>query len=131
MLETGTETILVVEDQDSVRAFAVVALKQCGYHVIEASDGNEAITVAQQYPGEIHLLLTDVVMPGINGKDSSERLKAMRRNLKVLFMSGYTADLVAQRGVLDRDIAFLRKPFSPDELSAKVREVLSEILPSR
>jgi two-component system, cell cycle sensor histidine kinase and response regulator CckA len=128
-MEGGRETILVVEDQQSVRSFAAAALRQCGYHVIQASDGDDAISAAGKYPGEIHLLLTDVVMPGISGKVSSERLKEMRPGLKVLFMSGYTADIIAQRGVLDRDVAFLHKPFSAVDLAAKVREVLAQ--PSR
>lgn len=120
----GVETILVVEDQDSVRSFAVAALSEQGYHVIEASDGNEAIAVAGRHSGSIHLLVTDVVMPGMDGRRLSERLKEVRPNLKVLFISGYTADLIASRGVLDRDVAFLQKPFSPDALAGKVREVL-------
>jgi PAS domain S-box-containing protein len=124
--ERGNETILLVEDQKSVRSFAGAALKEYGYHVIEASDGDEAIAVAAEYAGDIHLLLTDVVMPGISGKESSERMKEVRPNLKVLFMSGYTADVIAQRGVLDRSVAFLHKPFSPVELAAKVREVLAQ-----
>jgi len=82
------------------------------------------MSLAGAYAGEIHLLLTDVVMPGISGKESSERMKKVRPNLKVLFMSGYTADVIAQRGVLDRSVAFLHKPFSPVELAAKVRQVL-------
>jgi DNA-binding response OmpR family regulator len=125
-MDGGSETILVVEDQQSVRCFAAAALRQYGYHVIQASDGDEAISAAGQYGGEIHLLLTDVVMPGISGKVSAERLKEMRPGLKVLFMSGYTADIIAQRGVLDRSVAFLHKPFSPVELAAKVREVLEQ-----
>ena len=124
--ERGNETILLVEDQQSVRSFTRAALKASGYHVIEAPNGDEAISVAERYAGEIHLLLTDVVMPGISGKESSERLKKLRPNLKVLFMSGYTADVIAQRGVLDRSVAFLHKPFSPVELAVKVREVLAQ-----
>jgi CheY-like chemotaxis protein len=125
-IERGNETILLVEDQKSVRSFTGAALKEYGYHVIEASDGDEATAVAEEYAGEIHLLLTDVVMPGISGKEASERMKEVRPNLKVLFMSGYTADVIAQRGVLDRSVAFLHKPFSPVQLAAKVREVLAQ-----
>jgi PAS domain S-box-containing protein len=123
--QPGDETILVVEDQSSVRAFAVAALQECGYHVLEASNGDEAISIANQHPGQIQLLLTDVVMPGMNGKVLSQRLKRSFGNLKVLFMSGYTADAFAERGVLDRGVAFLHKPFTPHELAAKVREVLA------
>ena len=122
--ERGSETILVVEDQKAVRSFTKAALKQYGYHVIEASDGDEAIAVARQYSGEIHLLLTDVVLPGMNGKELSGKLRALRANLKVLFISGYTADVIAHRGVLSRGVAFLHKPFSPGELATKVRDVL-------
>jgi PAS domain S-box-containing protein len=121
----GVETILIVEDQETLRSLAEVVLKQYGYHVIEASDGEEAIAAASQLPGQIHLLLTDVILPGMNGKEVAERLKRLRPDVKVLFMSGYTADVIAHRGVLDRNVAFLRKPFSPEELAAKVRDVLS------
>jgi PAS domain S-box-containing protein len=123
--ETGSETILVVEDQKAVRSFTKAALKQYGYHVVEASDGDEAIALARQYSGELHLLLTDVVLPGMNGKELSAKLTALRPNLKVLFISGYTADVIAHRGVLDRGVAFLNKPFSPGELATKVRDVLA------
>jgi nitrogen-specific signal transduction histidine kinase len=124
-IEGGVETILVVEDQQTVRAFVVAALRQCGYDVLEASDGNEAIAVAGRHPGRLHLLLTDVVMPGMNGKELSGRLKELRPDLKVLFISGYTADAIAHRGVLDRGVAFLQKPFSPEELARKVRDALA------
>jgi DNA-binding response OmpR family regulator len=126
--EAAVETLLVVEDQESVRSFAVAALKGDGYRVIEASDGNEAIAVAGRHPEGLHLLLTDVVMPGMNGKELSERLRALHPNMKVLFISGYTADVIAHRGVLDPGVAFLHKPFNPEELAAKVREVLSDPL---
>lgn len=124
----GSETILVVEDQSAVRAFTAAALRQCGYQVLEGSDGEEAMAVAERHSGDLHLLVTDVVMPGINGKELSTRLKERCPNLKVLFISGYTADIIAQRGVLDPGVAFLHKPFSPDELAAKVREVLDRAL---
>jgi CheY-like chemotaxis protein len=122
--ERGNETILVVEDQDAVRGFVVDALRQCGYHVIEAHDAREAIAESQRASGAIHLLLTDVVMPGMNGKELSEHLRELYPKLAVIFMSGYTADLIARRGVPDRDVAFLRKPFSVEELAQKVRDVL-------
>ena len=124
--ERGNETILVVEDEKSVRSFTVAALKQYGYHVIEASDGDEAIAVAEQHSGRIQLLLTDVIMPGMNGKVLSERLKKSYPDLKVLLISGYTADAFADRGVIDPGDAFLHKPFAPEELAGKVREVLTK-----
>jgi CheY-like chemotaxis protein len=117
----------VVEDQEAVRAFSGEALRQRGYHVLEASDGNEAIAVAGRHPGRLHLLLTDVVMPGMNGKELAERLQELRPDLKVLFISGYTADVIAHRGVLDRGVAFLHKPFSPEELAQKVRDALAAL----
>jgi two-component system, cell cycle sensor histidine kinase and response regulator CckA len=126
--EGGSETILVVEDQKAVRAFAKASLRQHGYSVIEASDGDEALSVAKQHSGQIHLLLTDVVMPGLNGKELSVRLTELRPNLRVLFISGYTADVIAQRGVLDPGVAFLHKPFGQEELAQKVREVLDRAL---
>jgi PAS domain S-box-containing protein len=124
--EKGSETVLVVEDQAAVRSFTEAALLQCGYGVVGASDGEEAVAVAARYAGRIHLLLTDVVLPGMNGKELSERLKGLRPDLKVLFMSGYTADVIAHRGVLESGLSFLHKPFGPDELAAKVREVLGD-----
>ena len=123
----GSETILVAEDHEAVRSFAAAALRQRGYHVIEASDGNHALAVAARHAGRLHLLLTDVVMPGMNGKELSERLKELRPTLKVLFMSGYTAEAFADRGVFDSGVAFLHKPFSPEELAAKVREMLGAL----
>jgi CheY-like chemotaxis protein len=124
--EEGVETILVVEDQRAVRAYTGTALRQCGYQVLEASDGDEATAAAERHAGEIHLLLTDVVMPGMNGKELSERLKAKYPNLKVLFISGYTADAIAHHGVLDPGVAFLQKPFRPEELAERIREVLAK-----
>jgi PAS domain S-box-containing protein len=123
--EGGGETILLVEDQEAVRSLAKAALRQHGYQVLEALDGADAIAVAKRYSGEIHLLLTDVVMPGMNGKELSERLIVMRPGLKVLFVSGYTANVIAHGGVIDHDIAYMAKPFSPDGLAAKVRKVLA------
>jgi PAS domain S-box-containing protein len=125
--EGGGETILVVEDQEAVRSFAKAALRQHGYQVIQASDGDQAVSVAMQHSGQIHLLLTDVVMPGMNGRELSDRLKELRPNVKVLFISGYTADVIANRGVLDPGVAFLHKPFSQGELARKVREVLAAL----
>jgi two-component system cell cycle sensor histidine kinase/response regulator CckA len=123
--ETGDATILVVEDQDAVRFFATAALIQLGYRVLESSNGDDAIAAAASHPGRLDMLLTDVVLPGMNGKELSERLKKLRPDLKVLFISGYTADVIADHGVLERGMAFLQKPFSPEELAAKVRDVLS------
>ena len=125
LAEGGGETILVVEDQEAVRSFATTTLEAYGYHVIAAVDGEEAFAVAEAHPERIDLLLVDVVLPGINGRELAERLRALRPDLKVLFVSGYPADVIAQRGVLERGVAFLRKPFTPDQLAAKVRGVLA------
>jgi two-component system cell cycle sensor histidine kinase/response regulator CckA len=121
----GSGMILVVEDQKAVLSFTKAALMQYGYHVIEAPTGDEALVVAKKYSGEIVLLVTDVVLRGMNGKELFERLKEVRPNLKVLFVSGHTSDVIAHRGVLNHGVAFLPKPFSPVELARKVREVLA------
>jgi PAS domain S-box-containing protein len=121
---SGSETILVVEDQNAVRAFTKAVLEQYGYHVIEASGGEEAIDAAKRHSGRIHLLLTDVVLPGMNGKELSEQLKVLLPGLKVLFTSGYTADVIAHRGVLNRGVEFLHKPFNSEALVGKVQGIL-------
>ena len=118
------ETVLVVEDQEAVRELTKTVLEAYGYHVFEATNGDEALAFVQQHPDEIHLLLTDVILPGMNGKDLSERLRRLRPNLKVLFTSGHTAEVVGRRGVAERDLAYLPKPVSPETLVAKVRDVL-------
>jgi signal transduction histidine kinase/CheY-like chemotaxis protein len=120
----ATETVLLVEDQEDVRALAARVLRREGYTVLEAASGAEAAAMAAGHPAPIHLLLTDVVMPDLSGKDVADRLLALRPGIRVLFMSGYTDNVIAQRGVLDPTTAFLSKPFTPDVLAAKVREVL-------
>jgi len=121
----GTETILLVEDEDMVRELARRTLVQDGYNVLEAHHGQEALKVCEQWEGPIHLLLTDVVMPGgLSGPDLAEQLTATNPELEVLYISGYVEEAIAQRGILNSDIAFLQKPFSPIDLSRKVREVL-------
>jgi len=122
----GGETILVVEDQDAVRRITKKILSVYGYHILEAADGDEAADIGQRHPGEIHLLLTDVVLAGMNGKELSERLRTLRPKLKVLFTSGYTSEIIARRGILESGVAYIAKPFTPDRLAAKVREVLHE-----
>jgi DNA-binding response OmpR family regulator/nitrogen-specific signal transduction histidine kinase len=124
--QQGTETILLVEDEDLVRELARYTLLQDGYNVLEAGHGQEALKFCEQYSDPIHLLLTDVVMPGgLSGHDLAEQLALKNPNLKVLYMSGYVDETIAQRGMtLNSDVAFLQKPFSPIDLSHKVREVL-------
>ena len=122
----GGETVLVVEDQEAVRELTKTVLEAHGYCVLEATNGVEALAVVERHPDEIHLLLTDVILPGMNGMDLSRRLRALRPKLKVLFTSGYPAEVIARRGVVERDVAYLPKPVSPDTLVAKVRDVLAE-----
>lgn len=120
----GTETILVVEDNESVSAIAVEILQRAGYAVLVASQGPEALALLDRYSGPLHLLLTDVVLPGMTGRELAERLTLRYPHLKVLYMSGYTDNAIAQRGVLKPGIAFLPKPFSPESLLRKIREML-------
>jgi PAS domain S-box-containing protein len=124
MLPGGTETILLVEDQDAVRSFARHVLLAGGYRVMEARDGEEALRVAQQCQGPIHLLLTDVVMPRMTGPHLAERLVRDRPDLRVLFMSGYAEEAITLCGVPVAGSTFLQKPFNPARLARKVREVL-------
>ncbi|MGH7417323.1 MAG: ATP-binding protein, partial [Candidatus Rokuibacteriota bacterium] len=120
----GTETVLLVEDAAAVRAVARQALARQGYTVLEAPNGTEALQIAASHPGPIHLLLTDVVMPGLSGRQLSDQLALLRPDAKVLYTSGYTDDAVVRHGVLESGIAYLQKPFTADGLARKVREVL-------
>jgi two-component system cell cycle sensor histidine kinase/response regulator CckA len=120
----GSETILVVEDQEAVRKLVVQALKNHGYRVLEASNGAEALVVAERYPEPIHLLLTDVVMPRMKGRELAERVCRLRPATRVLYMSGYAEEMVAYRGLVEPGLSYIAKPFSPAALIRKVREVL-------
>jgi CheY-like chemotaxis protein len=120
----GTETILLVEDQPNVRQLAATVLRGCGYQILEAGDAESALTVARNHEAQIDLLLTDVILPGLTGKDLADRLQDVRPGLTVLFMSGYTEDVIAHRGVIDPGLHYLPKPFTPRRLAEKVREVL-------
>jgi two-component system cell cycle sensor histidine kinase/response regulator CckA len=120
----GTETVLVVEDEPMVLRLSKTLLQRLGYEVLAASTPGEAVHLVAQHAGTIHLLLTDVVMPEMNGKELAERLVTLRPALKCLFVSGYPADAITLRGVLNSGVHFLQKPFSSTELAAKVREVL-------
>ncbi len=120
----GTETILVVEDEAPLRALAVTVLRRAGYDVLEATDGADAVEVTARCRRPIHLLVTDVVMPRMNGRVLSDRLSADRPEMKVLFMSGYTDDAVVIQRVLASHVAFLQKPLTPATLLSKVRETL-------
>jgi CheY-like chemotaxis protein len=120
----NAETILVVEDQAPVRHLAVLTLREHGYRVLEAPNGEDALRLALMYDGPIHLLLTDLVMPRMTGEDLVQRMKSERPEIKVLFMSGYSADMLAQRGLMQTEWAFIAKPFPPDALALRIRELL-------
>ncbi|HXA51409.1 MAG TPA: PAS domain S-box protein, partial [Candidatus Acidoferrum sp.] len=120
----GSETILVVEDQDDLRRLVVTVLRARGYRVLDASDGHEALRVMAETAEAIDLLLTDVIMPDITGKQVADQARQSRPGIRVLFMSGYPGEVIARRGVLDRGVSYLPKPFSVEALTGKVREVL-------
>jgi PAS domain S-box-containing protein len=120
----GSETILVVEDEDAVRQIAITVLRRAGYHVLSASNPGEALLICEQQKTRIHLLLSDVILPRASGPELAERLRAGRPEMKVLFMSGYPGEAVVQHGIMDSSVAFLQKPITPDMLTRKVREVL-------
>ncbi len=120
----GSETVLLVEDEDMVRAIAHKVLQTHGYNLLEARDGIQAMRLCQEYAGIIHLMVTDVVMPGMSGRAVADHLSSGRPGMKVLYLSGYTDNAIAHHGVLDTGTAFLQKPFTPAELARKVREVL-------
>ncbi len=120
----GAETVLLVEDEKSVRLATRLFLEDLGYNLLVAEHPEEALRLASQHAGTIHLLITDVIMPGMSGRDLANRLSTLRPALKLLFISGFTADVIAQRGILDDGVSFLPKPFGRNQLARKVREVL-------
>ena len=122
---TGTETILLIEDETMLRELIRDTLQESGYVVLEAAGGKEALRLVQQSAKPIHLLLTDVVMPGMSGREVAECLTKANPHMKVLYMSGYTDDAIVQHGILDEKTPFLQKPFTPITLERKVHEILS------
>jgi two-component system, cell cycle sensor histidine kinase and response regulator CckA len=123
-LPTGTETVLLVEDEQIVRTLAHKILSRLGYAVLSAGNGNEAIMMAEKRTEPIDLLLTDVVMPGMSGRDLAEHLSRLHPEMKVLYASGYTADVIGRHGVLEEGTQFIGKPYSPQDLATKLRDVL-------
>jgi len=119
----GSETVLLVEDEESLRSLTRTLLERGGYTVLEAKNGGQAIEIARQYRGPIHLLLTDMVMPGMVGRELADEVASIRPEMRVIYMSGYMG--FTPRGVLDSDASFLPKPFTQDTLLRKVHEVLS------
>jgi CheY-like chemotaxis protein len=124
------ETIVVVEDEQSVRDLAARILQSKGYRVVTAENGRKALDLIAKYPERIDLLLTDVVMPAMNGRELADRVAILRPGIRVLYMSGYPGDAIMKHGVLAEGIAFLEKPFTPDVLLNKVRAVLDASVPS-
>ena len=124
---TGNETVLVVEDTPAVLNVTVSVLRRYGYSVLAADSGRAALDLLEQHEGDLALLLTDVVMPDMNGKDVAARVRSRFPGVKVLFMSGHDMAVVADHGVLDPDIALIAKPFSSQELAMRVRRVLDGV----
>lgn len=125
----GTETLLLVEDEDQVRRIVQAILEQQGYDVLAAANGEEALKLAKLHGPKIHLLMTDVVMPQMSGRELAQELTALRPQLKVLYMSGYTDDAIVRHGLLDASLSFIQKPFDAATAARKVREVLDSNLP--
>lgn len=122
---TGTETVLLVEDEEALLRLIATQLESLGYTVLAAGSPGQALQLAQEYAGDIPLLMTDVIMPAMSGRDLWQRLSALRPNLKCLYMSGYTANVIAHHGVLNEGVHFLQKPFSRGALATKLREALT------
>ena len=124
--QRGTETILYVEDDPMVRKLNLTILERLGYRVLLAEDGPAALALADEFDGTLDMLITDVVMPEMNGEELSRRIRGMCPQIKILFTSGYTEDIIAPRGVLENGTHFLSKPYRPTQLAEKVRGILDD-----
>jgi two-component system cell cycle sensor histidine kinase/response regulator CckA len=120
----GSEIVLLVEDEDAVRALVRGVLRSRGYTVLEAANANEAVRISNEFTGVVDILLTDVVMPDVSGRELADRLCHKRPEMQLLYMSGYTEDKVVHHGVMTSDVGFLQKPFTPERLLHKIRETL-------
>jgi CheY-like chemotaxis protein len=118
--------VLVVEDESAVRSFTSMVLKRNGYNVLETANGEEALSVSRGHAGEIKLLVTDMVMPGMSGRQVAEALEQQRPAMRVLYLSGYTENAIVQRGTLGTDLPFLQKPYTMQGLLRKVRQLLDQ-----
>ena len=125
-IPAGSETILIVEDREDVLEFSRDILSQAGYRVLTAESGEQALTVSESYGDKIHMLITDIILPGMNGREIAERISVLRPGIRVLYNSGYTAEVIDRQGVLEKGIQFINKPFSSQELTAKIREILDK-----
>jgi CheY-like chemotaxis protein len=123
-IPSGTETVLLVEDEPAVRLLTANVLRTLGYEVLEASNGDEAVRIAEESVRKIDLMISDVVMPHSGGRQAVERVREKMPDVRVLFVSGYTDDAVVRHGVLEAEMPFLHKPFTPPMLAKKVREIL-------
>jgi len=123
-LPKGAEVVLLVEDEPGVRELAREYLQMSNYTVLVAEDGHSALELAAMHAGPIHLLMTDVVMPGMGGRELADRMRRLRPEIKILYMSGYTEQAVSQQGILNKDAVLLQKPFTLLTLASKLREML-------
>ena len=125
-LPRGKETILIVEDFEEVRQLAVQVLERQGYKILEAANGNATLEVCKRHKGQIHLMMTDVVMPGMSGRELADRIKSMHPEMKVLYTSGHADDTIVHYGVLRDGVNYIQKPFTMEGLARKVREALDK-----